>query len=63
MEPPRGILASLWSFICFLPYFIGLLLLGFIKGKVSNFNPSGELFLDFTQLGFLSTSGINFFFL
>ncbi|XP_052190953.1 uncharacterized membrane protein At3g27390-like isoform X2 [Diospyros lotus] len=34
MEPPRGFLASLWNFICFLPYFIGLLLLGFIKGIV-----------------------------
>ncbi|CDP16635.1 unnamed protein product [Coffea canephora] len=32
MEPPRGFFASLWSFICFLPYFIGLLILGFIKG-------------------------------
>lgn len=35
MEPPKGVLASLWNFICFLPYFIGLLLLGTIKG--SNF--------------------------
>lgn len=34
MEPPRGFLASLWSFICFLPYFIGLLILGIIKGIV-----------------------------
>ncbi|KAA8548175.1 hypothetical protein F0562_004564 [Nyssa sinensis] len=34
MEPPRGVLASLWSFICFLPYFIGLLILGFIKGII-----------------------------
>lgn len=33
MEPPRGFLASLWSFICFLPYFIGLLILGLIKGQ------------------------------
>ncbi|KAJ7970722.1 Steroid nuclear receptor, ligand-binding [Quillaja saponaria] len=32
MEPPKGILASLWNFICFLPYFTGLLLLGSIKG-------------------------------
>lgn len=32
MEPPTGICASLWSFIRFLPYFIGLLLLGSIKG-------------------------------
>ncbi|KAL1291884.1 hypothetical protein HN51_060379 [Arachis hypogaea] len=32
MEPPKGIWASLWSFICFLPYFIGLMLLGTIKG-------------------------------
>ncbi|KAL7232692.1 hypothetical protein ACSBR2_010659 [Camellia fascicularis] len=34
MEPPRGFLASLWSFICFLPYFIGLLILGIIKGII-----------------------------
>ncbi|XP_057481419.1 uncharacterized membrane protein At3g27390-like isoform X1 [Actinidia eriantha] len=34
MEPPRGVLASLWNFICFLPYFIGLLILGFIKGII-----------------------------
>ncbi|KAK6153128.1 hypothetical protein DH2020_012767 [Rehmannia glutinosa] len=32
MEPPRGLWASLWSFIRFLPFFIGLLILGFIKG-------------------------------
>lgn len=32
MEPPKGILASLWNFIRFLPFFIGLLLLGTIKG-------------------------------
>ena len=35
MEPPRGILASLWNFICFLPFFNGLLLLGVIKGLLS----------------------------
>lgn len=34
MEPPRGFLASLWNFICFLPYFIGLLILGLIKGII-----------------------------
>ncbi|KAJ7974712.1 Steroid nuclear receptor, ligand-binding [Quillaja saponaria] len=34
MEPPKGILASLWNFIRFLPYFTGLLLLGIIKGIV-----------------------------
>ncbi|KAG5527135.1 hypothetical protein RHGRI_028153 [Rhododendron griersonianum] len=34
MEPPRGLLASLWNFIRFLPYFIGLLMLGFIKGII-----------------------------
>ncbi|KAF5746916.1 hypothetical protein HS088_TW06G01092 [Tripterygium wilfordii] len=34
MEPPRGFLASLWNFICFLPYFIGLLFLGTIKGII-----------------------------
>lgn len=32
MEPPQGFLASLWSLICFLPFFVGLLLLGTIKG-------------------------------
>ncbi|XP_031405550.1 uncharacterized membrane protein At3g27390-like isoform X1 [Punica granatum] len=32
MEPPRGVLASIWNFVCFLPYFVGLLLLGNIKG-------------------------------
>ncbi|BAT84576.1 uncharacterized protein HKW66_Vig0042980 [Vigna angularis] len=32
MEPPTGFCASLWSFVRFLPYFIGLLLLGSIKG-------------------------------
>ncbi|KAF3444526.1 hypothetical protein FNV43_RR14218 [Rhamnella rubrinervis] len=34
MEPPRGIPASVWNFIRFLPYFIGLLLLGTIKGLI-----------------------------
>ncbi|KAJ4729360.1 Steroid nuclear receptor, ligand-binding [Melia azedarach] len=34
MEPPTGFLATLWNFICFLPYFIGLLLLGVIKGMI-----------------------------
>ncbi|KAK7266851.1 hypothetical protein RIF29_19509 [Crotalaria pallida] len=32
MEPPKGFWASLWSFVCFLPYFLGLLLLGHFKG-------------------------------
>lgn len=32
MEPPTGFLATLWNFIRFLPYFIGLLLLGTVKG-------------------------------
>ncbi|GFP94091.1 uncharacterized membrane protein at3g27390 [Phtheirospermum japonicum] len=34
MEPPRGLWASLWNFICFLPFFIGLLILGIIKGII-----------------------------
>ncbi|KAJ4973348.1 hypothetical protein NE237_006522 [Protea cynaroides] len=34
MEPPRGVWASLWSFLRFLPFFIGLLLLGTIKGII-----------------------------
>ncbi|KAH0923820.1 hypothetical protein HID58_023838, partial [Brassica napus] len=34
MEPPKGFRASLLQFFIFLPYFIGLLFLGFIKGVV-----------------------------
>ncbi|KAK3183707.1 hypothetical protein Dsin_030993 [Dipteronia sinensis] len=34
MEPPKGFLPSLWNFICFLPYFTGLLLLGIVKGII-----------------------------
>ncbi|KAK7395746.1 hypothetical protein VNO78_16313 [Psophocarpus tetragonolobus] len=34
MEPPTGFCASLWSFIRFLPFFIGLLVLGTIKGII-----------------------------
>ncbi|CAH9123190.1 unnamed protein product [Cuscuta epithymum] len=34
MEPPRGFFASLWNFTCFLPYFIGLLILGVLKGAI-----------------------------
>ncbi|KAK4782444.1 hypothetical protein SAY86_016546 [Trapa natans] len=34
MEPPRGVLASIWNFVRFLPYFVGLLLLGTIKGAI-----------------------------
>ncbi|XP_030450347.2 uncharacterized membrane protein At3g27390-like isoform X1 [Syzygium oleosum] len=34
MEPPRGALAKISNFICFLPYFTGLLLLGTIKGVI-----------------------------
>ncbi|EEF35434.1 conserved hypothetical protein [Ricinus communis] len=34
MEPPRGFLVTLWNFICFLPFFAGLLLLGTIKGII-----------------------------
>ncbi|KAK1314493.1 putative membrane protein [Acorus calamus] len=32
MEPPEGFWATIWSFLCFLPFFIGLLLLGIVKG-------------------------------
>lgn len=32
MEPPRGFWSSLWRLFYFLPFFIGLLLLGLIKG-------------------------------
>ncbi|XP_041006417.1 uncharacterized membrane protein At3g27390-like [Juglans microcarpa x Juglans regia] len=34
MESPKGVLASLWNFICFLPIFSGLLILGTIKGII-----------------------------
>lgn len=34
MEPPRGVLLYLWNFICFLPYFIGLLVVGIVKGAI-----------------------------
>ncbi|KAI7756604.1 hypothetical protein M8C21_032375, partial [Ambrosia artemisiifolia] len=34
MEPPRGVWKSLGQFFLFLPYFVGLLLLGFIKGII-----------------------------
>ncbi|KAM7512539.1 hypothetical protein LguiB_011414 [Lonicera macranthoides] len=50
MEPPRGILASLWNFICFLPYFIGLLLLGFIKGLPFRLFCSKELRYHFVPV-------------
>ncbi|KAL4577146.1 hypothetical protein LXL04_013249 [Taraxacum kok-saghyz] len=34
MEPPRGVLLHLWNFFRFLPYFIGLLLVGILKGAI-----------------------------
>ncbi|XP_038883798.1 uncharacterized membrane protein At3g27390 [Benincasa hispida] len=34
MEPPRGFFSWLWNFICFIPFFVGLLLLGTIKGII-----------------------------
>lgn len=34
MEPPRGVFTSVWNFIRFLPYFIGLLILGVLKGVI-----------------------------
>ncbi|XP_061365848.1 uncharacterized membrane protein At3g27390-like [Gastrolobium bilobum] len=34
MEPPKGFWASLWSFVCFLPFFIGVWFLGTIKGLI-----------------------------
>ncbi|EHA8590162.1 putative membrane protein [Cocos nucifera] len=34
MEPPKGFWATLWRFLRFLPYFLGLLLLGIIKGAL-----------------------------
>ena len=44
MEPPTGILSSLWRFILFIPYFTGLLLLGVLKG--TNFHLIPILFDD-----------------
>jgi hypothetical protein len=32
MEPPEDFWSSLWSLLCFLPYFICLFILGNIKG-------------------------------
>ncbi|THU70804.1 hypothetical protein C4D60_Mb08t28860 [Musa balbisiana] len=34
MEPPQGFWATLWSCLRFLPFFLGLLLLGIIKGAL-----------------------------
>ncbi|BAU01588.1 hypothetical protein VIGAN_11085300 [Vigna angularis var. angularis] len=34
MEPPTGFWASIWNLVCFLPFFIGLWLLGNIKGVI-----------------------------
>lgn len=34
MEPPRGFWSTLWRLFCFLPFFIGLLLLGVVKGAL-----------------------------
>ncbi|GKV07857.1 hypothetical protein SLEP1_g19566 [Rubroshorea leprosula] len=51
MEPPEGVLASVWHFICFLPYFIGLLLLGIIKGII--FCPLTCLILTFGNSGII----------
>ncbi|GMH06810.1 hypothetical protein Nepgr_008650 [Nepenthes gracilis] len=34
MEPPRSVWASLWQFVHFLPFFIGLLLLATLKGII-----------------------------
>lgn len=51
MEPPIGFRASLFQFLLFLPYFIGLLFLGFIKGM--NFRVN--LLLQF--ITFVSTFG------
>lgn len=50
MEPPRGLLASLWNFIRFLPYFIGLLILGFIKGQY-RFLPIWLCFFAYLSFG------------
>nr|CAB3487427.1 unnamed protein product [Digitaria exilis] len=44
MEPPSGFWASLLSFLKFLPYFCGLLILGFIKGSDITCNPYLTLF-------------------
>nr|CAB3484905.1 unnamed protein product [Digitaria exilis] len=44
MEPPSGFWASLLSLLKFLPYFCGLLILGFIKGSDITCNPYLTLF-------------------
>uniref|UniRef100_K3YMG1 Glycine cleavage system H protein n=1 Tax=Setaria italica TaxID=4555 RepID=K3YMG1_SETIT len=41
MEPPSGFWASLLSFLKFLPYSCGLLILGFIKARDWNFDSDG----------------------
>ncbi|CAH8380392.1 unnamed protein product [Eruca vesicaria subsp. sativa] len=35
MEPPTGVLSSLWRFIIFIPYFTGLLLLSIVKDSAA----------------------------
>ena len=55
MEPPRGILSSLWQFILFIPYFTGLLLLGVLKGI--NFH---SILIEFVVVGFYCFSVIQF---
>ncbi|KAE8661615.1 Detected protein of confused Function [Hibiscus syriacus] len=52
MEPPKGFLATFCNFICFLPYFFGLLLLGIIEGHSGAFSVSWilDLFIALTKL-------------
>jgi hypothetical protein len=57
MEPPKGVLASLWNFICFLPFFSGLLLLGIIKGQFQ-FVPCFGAFYGFFLLLVYSLSSL-----
>lgn len=56
MEPPRGVLASVWNFICFLPFFNGLLILGVIKGMLSICS-----WVLFTLVGFILVMAFFFF--
>lgn len=51
MEPPTGILSSLWRFILFIPYFTALLFLGLLKGI--NFHLNFISFEPYLMMGLL----------
>lgn len=57
MEPPKGFRASLLQFFIFLPYFIGLLFLGFIKGNdFESLNIAFYLYLTLSLDSFIGVS-------